>query len=165
MALTIRLTQPRRKKTSLRGIYRHELGRTFERGQFRRAPRRRHGEKKAHFSLVKLESQRGGPRSEKVEDETDIPRSIKFSLRRTRLEDAKHETRDEGMASYGVTVDRRKRRRKARHVQTNSPKRPPTGVERREIVQHHGQIDLIDRNSSGTEKVEEGPPDAVVALV
>ena len=80
------------------------------------------------------------------------------------LKDALVESRDEQMASDGVSIERRKRRREDGPMEPDRTKGPPSIEHVAEVVEDDLQSDARERKSSGTKKGAESVPDAVVSV-
>ena len=163
MTLTIRLGEARGEKARFFTVDNHEGRRTPKGRQFRRSLRRRHGEEKRSLPLKLLEGEGRGPRREKVKDAPDVPRVVEATRWRSTLKNSLYETRDERMLPDGMSIERRKRRREDRAMEPNRPEGSPSVEHIAEIVEDDSQRDVRERKRSGTQKVAERVPDAIVS--
>jgi len=150
MTLPICLGEARREKADFLFVDNHVRRRTPKGRKFRWTLRRRHGEEKRSLPLKLLEGEGRRPRREKVKDAPDVPRVIETTCRRAALKNALDESRDERMASDGVSIERRKRRREDGPMEPDRPKGPPSIEHVAEVVEDDPQSDVRERKSSGT---------------
>ena len=134
----------------VRSQHYHECRRTPEGRKFRRTFRRRHSEEECRLPLKLLEREGRGPRRKQVKHLPDVPRLIETTRRRAALKDALNESRDERMASDGVSIERRKRRREDGPMEPDRPKGPPSIEHVAEVVEDNPQSDARERKCSGT---------------
>ena len=80
------------------------------------------------------------------------------------MENALNETADQLMLSNRGAIDMRQSHREHGAVKANRPVCKAFSKEKRQVVQNHGQINGIERNSSGAQKIFEGTPDCIASI-
>ena len=164
MRMTVGLAKGRRNKTYAGRRPRHEGRRAPKRSQFRWASRSSHSNEESCFPLKLFKIQWRRPGGENCQHLPNVPRLVDTTLRWALVEDALNEAADQLMLSNRGAVDMRQSHREHRTMKTNRPVSQAFSIKKRQVVQDHRQINGIERNSSGVQKIFEGTPDGIVPI-
>ena len=163
MRMSVGLAKRRRNESNARRRPGHEGRRTSKRCKLRWTARRSHGNEESRLPLKLLETQRRLPRRKNRKHLPNVPRLVDAALRRALVEDAFDESTDQLMFSYWDAVLARQSHGENGAMKTNRSIRQTLMKKEGQVVKDHRQIDGIERNPSGAQKVFECAPGRIVA--